>query len=94
MNLWQLLGLDVESVITQGMLSLSHKQTLIDDALNHSYQIALAAGRFGHCLVCKLIFSLLLSVMLTHFNFFFYVSLLKKKNGEIEFELLILPTNL
>ncbi|XP_065630443.1 uncharacterized protein LOC112010580 isoform X2 [Quercus suber] len=46
----QLLGLDVESVITQGMLSLSHKQTLIDDALNHSYQIALAAGRFGQCL--------------------------------------------
>uniref|UniRef100_A0A7N2MRV3 Phosphoesterase n=1 Tax=Quercus lobata TaxID=97700 RepID=A0A7N2MRV3_QUELO len=46
----QLLGLDVESVITQGMLSLSHKQILIDDALNHSYQIALAAGRFGHCL--------------------------------------------
>ncbi|KAK4567423.1 hypothetical protein RGQ29_003276 [Quercus rubra] len=46
----QLLGLDVESVITQGMLSLSHKQVLIDDALNHSYQIALAAGRFGHCL--------------------------------------------
>ena len=94
MNLWQLLGLDVESVITQGMLSLSHKQILIDDALNHSYQIALAAGRFGHCLVCKLIFSLLLSVMLTHIIFIFYVSLLKKKNVEIEFELLILPTDL
>ncbi|GMY24643.1 hypothetical protein FCV25MIE_19885 [Fagus crenata] len=46
----QLLGLNVESVISQGLVSLSQKQKLIDDALNHSYQISLGAGLFGHCL--------------------------------------------
>lgn len=58
MNLWQLLGLNVESVISQGLVSLSQKQKLIDDALNHSYQISLGAGLFGHCLVYPLSLSL------------------------------------
>lgn len=46
----QLLSLDLESVINQGIVTLSHKQKLIDDALSHSYEIALGAGLFGHCL--------------------------------------------
>lgn len=46
----QLLSLDVESVISQGMLSLSHKQKLIDETLDQSYEIALGGGIFGHCL--------------------------------------------
>ncbi|XP_030443076.1 uncharacterized protein LOC115665342 [Syzygium oleosum] len=44
----QLLSLDLEAIINQGMLSLSQKQKLIDDALDQSYEISL--GAFGHCL--------------------------------------------
>lgn len=47
----QLLSLDLENVIRQGMESLSEKQRLIDEALSQSYEIALGGGRFGHCLV-------------------------------------------
>ncbi|PKI63326.1 hypothetical protein CRG98_016317 [Punica granatum] len=46
----QLLSLDLDSVISQGMLSLSHKQKLIDEALLQSYEIALGGGVFGRCL--------------------------------------------
>ncbi|XP_042502850.1 uncharacterized protein LOC122080049 isoform X2 [Macadamia integrifolia] len=46
----QLLELDPQSVINQGMTSLSQKQKLIDEALEQSYEIALGAGLFGHCL--------------------------------------------
>lgn len=47
----QLLNLDLESVIQRGILSLSEKQRLIDEALEQSYEIAVGGGRFGHCLV-------------------------------------------
>lgn len=47
----QLLSLDLESLISQGMASLSKKQKLIDEALNQSYEIAPGGGAFGHCLV-------------------------------------------
>ncbi|XP_022137681.1 uncharacterized protein LOC111009057 isoform X2 [Momordica charantia] len=46
----QLLSLDMETMIGQGMASLSHKQKLIDDALNQSYSITLGGGAFGCCL--------------------------------------------
>ncbi|KAL8124038.1 hypothetical protein AgCh_011883 [Apium graveolens] len=46
----QLLSLDLDTVIKQGMLSLSHKQKLIDEFLNQSYEIALGGGDFGRCL--------------------------------------------
>ncbi|GAV83775.1 hypothetical protein CFOL_v3_27220 [Cephalotus follicularis] len=46
----QLLSLDVESVIAQGMTTLSLKQKLIQDTLDQSYEIALGGGLFGHCL--------------------------------------------
>ncbi|KAE8125930.1 hypothetical protein FH972_020691 [Carpinus fangiana] len=46
----QLLSLDVESVISQGKLSLLQKQKLIDESLSQSYEIALGGGLFGHCL--------------------------------------------
>ncbi|KAF3438340.1 hypothetical protein FNV43_RR21102 [Rhamnella rubrinervis] len=46
----QLLSLDLEDVISQGMTSLSKKQKLIDDVLSQSYEIALGGGAFGHCL--------------------------------------------
>ncbi|VVA19613.1 PREDICTED: phosphoesterase [Prunus dulcis] len=46
----QLLSLDLESLISQGMASLSKKQKLIDEALNQSYEIALGGGAFGNCL--------------------------------------------
>ncbi|CAK7327912.1 unnamed protein product [Dovyalis caffra] len=46
----QLLSLNLESVISQGMGSLSAKQKLIDDALDQSYEIVLAGGAFGRCL--------------------------------------------
>ncbi|GAA0169282.1 hypothetical protein LIER_23805 [Lithospermum erythrorhizon] len=46
----QLLSLDPESIIRQGMISLSHKQKLIDGILAQSYEIALGGGAFGHCL--------------------------------------------
>lgn len=51
----QLLSLDMETMIGQGMASLSHKQKLIDDALNQSYSITLGGGAFGCCLVGPLI---------------------------------------
>lgn len=47
----QLLSLDLEHIITQGMMSLSIKQKLINDTLDQSYEIALGGGAFGHCLV-------------------------------------------
>ncbi|KAK3224645.1 hypothetical protein Dsin_004507 [Dipteronia sinensis] len=46
----QLLSLDLESVINQGMVSLAHKQTLIEESLNQSYEITLGGGAFGRCL--------------------------------------------
>ncbi|PON46597.1 DHHA1 domain protein, partial [Parasponia andersonii] len=46
----QLLSLDLDSVISQGMKSLPEKQRLIDEALSQSYEIALGDGRLGHCL--------------------------------------------
>ncbi|KAF8014601.1 hypothetical protein BT93_H0424 [Corymbia citriodora subsp. variegata] len=46
----QLLSLDLEAVINQGMLSLSQKQKLIDEVLDQSYEISLGNGAFGHCL--------------------------------------------
>ncbi|EEF37759.1 uncharacterized protein LOC8289785 [Ricinus communis] len=49
----QLLSLDLESVISQGMVSLSVKQKLIDETLDQSYEIALGGGAFGHCLAIK-----------------------------------------
>lgn len=47
----QLLSLDLECLISQGIASLSEKQKLIDEALSQSYEIALGCGAFGHCLV-------------------------------------------
>lgn len=44
----QLLTLDLENVISQGMKSLSEKQRLIDNVLSQSYEIALGGSRFGH----------------------------------------------
>ncbi|XP_057446725.1 uncharacterized protein LOC130738649 [Lotus japonicus] len=46
----QLLSLDLDSVISQGVVSISHKQKLIDDCLSKSYEIALGNGAYGHCL--------------------------------------------
>ncbi|KAI3454337.1 hypothetical protein Pfo_011000 [Paulownia fortunei] len=46
----QLLSLDLDSVISQGMSSLAHKQRIIDEVLEQSYEIALGGGAFGHCL--------------------------------------------
>ncbi|XP_073260976.1 uncharacterized protein [Populus alba] len=46
----QLLSLSLESVISQGIVSLSVKQKLIDDTLDQSYEIALGGGAFGSCL--------------------------------------------
>ncbi|KAK9278107.1 hypothetical protein L1049_027665 [Liquidambar formosana] len=46
----QLLSLNLESVINQGMVSLSQKQKLIDEAIEQSYEIALGGGAFGNCL--------------------------------------------
>lgn len=57
--LLQLLSLDMETMIAQGMASLSHKQKLIDDALSQSYRITLGGGAFGRCLVGPLILLLL-----------------------------------
>ncbi|KAF7822002.1 DHHA1 domain protein [Senna tora] len=47
----QLLSLSLNSVISQGMRSLSHKQKLIDDCLGQSYKIALGGGVFGSFLI-------------------------------------------
>ncbi|PHT53489.1 hypothetical protein CQW23_07951 [Capsicum baccatum] len=46
----QLLALDLKSVIEQGKISLSHKQKLIDEVLEQSFEIALGTGAFGCCL--------------------------------------------
>ncbi|XP_073112826.1 uncharacterized protein [Elaeis guineensis] len=46
----QLLELDPEHVIAHGQETLSHKQRLIDEVLEQSYEIALGSGLFGHCL--------------------------------------------
>lgn len=46
----QLRALDLNSIISQGLESLSHKQRLINQALEHSYEIALGGGTYGHCL--------------------------------------------
>ncbi|XP_077246979.1 DHHA1 domain protein [Tasmannia lanceolata] len=46
----QLLSLDPQSLISQGQMTLSHMQKLIDGVLEQSYEIALGGGRFGHCL--------------------------------------------
>lgn len=48
---FQLLSLDLESVISQGMSSLANKQRMIDEVLEQSYEVALGGGAFGHCLV-------------------------------------------
>ncbi|EAY87100.1 hypothetical protein OsI_08498 [Oryza sativa Indica Group] len=45
-----LLELDPEEVISRGQATLSHKQKLIDECLEKSYEIALGCGRFGNCL--------------------------------------------
>ncbi|KAK7380128.1 hypothetical protein VNO78_32557 [Psophocarpus tetragonolobus] len=46
----QLLSLDLDNIISKGMLSLLDKQKCIDDCLSKSYEIALGKGMFGHCL--------------------------------------------
>ncbi|XP_010247710.1 PREDICTED: uncharacterized protein LOC104590602 isoform X2 [Nelumbo nucifera] len=46
----QLLKLDLQSVINQGMGSLSQKQKLIDEVLEQSFEIELGGGLFGRCL--------------------------------------------
>ncbi|XP_059647183.1 uncharacterized protein LOC132293648 [Cornus florida] len=46
----QLLSLDLESIINQGMASISRKQKLINEVLEQSYVIALGGGAFGRCL--------------------------------------------
>ncbi|MQL87108.1 hypothetical protein Taro_019641 [Colocasia esculenta] len=46
----QLLALDPELVISHGKATLSHKQKLIDEVLDQSYEIAIGGGLFGHCL--------------------------------------------
>ncbi|PIN19440.1 hypothetical protein CDL12_07881 [Handroanthus impetiginosus] len=56
----QLLSLDLDSVLSQGMSSLAHKQRIIDEVLEQSYEIAIGGGACGHCLavdadsVCEL----------------------------------------
>ncbi|XP_071703699.1 uncharacterized protein [Rutidosis leptorrhynchoides] len=46
----QLLSLDVENVINQGISSLCHKQTLINEVLDQSYEIVIDDGVSGRCL--------------------------------------------
>ncbi|KAJ8625619.1 hypothetical protein MRB53_034149 [Persea americana] len=46
----QLMTLDPELVISKGRATLSHKQKLIDDVLEQSYEISLGGGSFGYCL--------------------------------------------
>ncbi|KAL6583683.1 hypothetical protein OROMI_002972 [Orobanche minor] len=47
----QLLSLDLDSLISQGMSSLAHKQRIIDEVLEQSYEITLGgAGASGRCL--------------------------------------------
>lgn len=47
----QLSELDPDYVISLGQDSLAHKQKLIDECLDKSYEISLGSGQFGHCLV-------------------------------------------
>lgn len=54
--LFQLLSLDLDSVISQGMSSLADKQKKIEEVLEQSYEIALGGGAFGNCLVNLMIF--------------------------------------
>ncbi|GJU32866.1 hypothetical protein Tco_1176455 [Tanacetum coccineum] len=49
-NVTKLLYLDVEHVINQAMSSLSHKQTLINEVLDQSYEIVLNDEASGHSL--------------------------------------------
>ncbi|KAK9115742.1 hypothetical protein Sjap_014689 [Stephania japonica] len=49
----QLLALDPESVIHQGMVSLSQKQKLISEVLKQSFEIALGNGMSGRCLAVE-----------------------------------------
>ncbi|KAH6770520.1 DHHA1 domain protein [Perilla frutescens var. hirtella] len=46
----QLLSLDLDTVISQGMSSLADKQRMIEEVLEQSYEIALGGGAFGNCL--------------------------------------------
>ncbi|KAL8238293.1 hypothetical protein R6Q59_019374 [Mikania micrantha] len=46
----QLLSLDVEHVINQGMISISQKQAIINEVLAQSYEIVLDDGSSGRCL--------------------------------------------
>ncbi|KAG6384714.1 hypothetical protein SASPL_153531 [Salvia splendens] len=46
----QLLSLELDSVISQGMSSLADKQKRIDEVLELSYEITLGGGAFGNCL--------------------------------------------
>ncbi|XP_042037398.1 uncharacterized protein LOC121783405 [Salvia splendens] len=46
----QLLSLELDSVISQGMSSLADKQKKIDEVLKLSYEITLGGGAFGNCL--------------------------------------------
>ncbi|VFQ74894.1 unnamed protein product [Cuscuta campestris] len=43
-------SLDLDSLISQGKMTISRKQKLIDDSLERSFIIALGGGTFGHCL--------------------------------------------
>lgn len=52
--------LDPELVISKGRATLSHKQKLIDDVLEQSYEISLGGGSFGYCLVCSMLSSSLI----------------------------------
>jgi len=49
----QLLALDPRSVIDKGRDSLSHKQKLINEALEQSYEISIGNGKFGNCLATE-----------------------------------------
>ncbi|KAJ3706855.1 hypothetical protein LUZ61_010560 [Rhynchospora tenuis] len=49
----QLLDLDPDRVISLGQDSLAHKQKLIDECLDKSYEISLGSGQFGHCLAVE-----------------------------------------
>lgn len=53
---FQLLSLELDSVISQGMSSLADKQKKIDEVLELSYEITLGGGAFGNCLVKLIIF--------------------------------------
>lgn len=46
----QLLSLNLEAVINQGIISIAHKQKLISESLERSFAIRLGGGDFGCCL--------------------------------------------